>query len=131
VLPADLEKLEAVYARWARGDWSAGPDVFAEDIVFMTFDADGDDIVCHGIEAIAAWLRPFLQQWTSLRKEIVEIETAAERALVVCRQFATGRASGVPLEMPAYDVWTFRGGRATELHITRHEDVARAKFNAR
>ena len=130
-MPASVpETLENVYARWARGDWSPA-EIFREDAVFTTFDADGDEVVRHGTGAMADWLRVFLEQWKDYRKEMHEIVQSGDRYLVVCRQYASGRSSGIPLDMPVYDVWTFEGGRAVELYVTRHIDAAREKLNAR
>lgn len=44
----NLEKVHQVYAGWARGDWSAGRELFSEDLKSTTFDADGDEIAPGG-----------------------------------------------------------------------------------
>ena len=126
----DVKALEEVYARWERGDWSPAA-IFADDTVFTTFDADGDEVVRHGVEEMAEWLRTFLEQWRDFRKAMVRVEQVDNRVLVVCRQSAAGKLSGVPLDMSAYDVWTFEGGRVSALYVTRHEDAAREKLHAR
>ena len=121
----ELEALERIYARWGRGEWHTPPAEFADDMVLTTFDADGDELVCNGVEAANEWLGGFLKQWSGFRKEARAIERHGDRFLVICRQSGAGRVSGVPLDMPAYDVWTFEGGRVKALYVTRHEDAAR------
>jgi ketosteroid isomerase-like protein len=129
----DVEKLREIYDHWARGDWRAGSELFAEDLHATTFDADGDEITLNSREELRTWFRSFLGQWHDFRQEIDELVDCGDRVLVIGRQSATGRASGVRLEMPVFNVWVFRGGKAVEFHTTRHEGVARRKagFDAR
>ena len=122
----DVEKVRQIYAHWARGDWRYGADQFAEDGTFTTFDSSDDEIVCQGREAFQHWFREFLEQWDDLRQDADEvIECPSGRILAIGRQSAAGRASGVRIEMPIYNVWTVRDGKIVEFFTTRHEDAAR------
>lgn len=123
----DVAKVREIYEHWERGDWSAGAELFAEDLYSTTFDADGDEIECRTREELAAWLRGFLKQWDEIRQELEEIVDCGDRIYAVARQYATGRASGADLAMHVYNVWVFRDGRVAEFHTTRHEGVARRK----
>ena len=105
--------------------------MFAPDVVFTTFDADGDELTFHGLEETRGWLAGFLKQWSDFRKELLELDLRGDRALAICRQSGAGRTSGLELDMPAYDVWVFDGDRAVELYVTRDEQAARARFNVR
>lgn len=126
-MPAeDVETVRAIYDHWSRGDWRYGADLFAEDGTFTTFDASGEEIVCHGREAFQRWFREFLEQWEDLRQDADElIECESGRILAIGRQSAAGRASGVRLGMPIFNVWTFRDGKVVEFFTTRHESTAR------
>jgi ketosteroid isomerase-like protein len=123
----DVDAVRSVYDGWARGDWNTGVDLFAEDLYATTFDADGDEIECHSRAELAGWLRGFLKQWENIRQEAEEIVDCGDRVYAVARQYGTGRASGVELVMPVYNVWVLRGGQVVEFHTTRHEGVARRK----
>ena len=122
---ADLEALRELYRHWAQGDWRYGADLFADDVVTTTFDADGDEVVLHGADALRRWFRGFLEQWDDFRQEVDDLVDYGDRIYVVAHQTATGRASGARLEMPVYNVWRFRDGKVVEFHTTRHEDAAR------
>ena len=128
---ADVEALEELYAHWSRGDWRSGADLFAEDVVSTTFDADGDQIVLHGRQALRDWFRDFLEQWDDFRQDVDELVDLGDRVLARGHQSATGKVSGARLEMPVFNVWRFEGGKVVEFHTTRHEHVARQAANAR
>lgn len=123
----DLEKVRQVYEGWARGDWSAGRELFSEDLKSTTFDADGDEIALNSREEMVTWLQGFLKQWDHFRQEADELVDCGDRILVIGRQYATGRASGVVLEMPVFTVWVFRDGKIAEFHSSRDEGVARRR----
>ena len=122
---ANVEALRHVYEQWSRGNWRVATDLFADDVVSTTFDADGDEIVLHGLEALRAWFRGFLEQWEDFRQEAEELIDCGDRVLAIGHQSAIGKVSGARLEMPVYNVWVFRDGRVVGFHTTRHEDVAR------
>ena len=126
-MPAeDVETVRRIYDHWSRGDWRYGADLFAEDGTFTTFDTSDEEIVCHGRDAFQRWFREFLEQWEDLRQEADElIECPSGRILAIGRQSATGKASGVRIEMPIYNVWALRDGEIVEFFTTRHEDAAR------
>jgi ketosteroid isomerase-like protein len=121
----DVETVREIYSHWSQGDWRYGADLFADDVVSTTFDADGEEIVLHGAEALRGWFRGFLEQWDDFRQEADEVIDCGDCTYVVSHQTATGRASGARLEMPVYNVWRFRDGRVVGFQTTRHEDVAR------
>lgn len=129
----DVQKVREVYEHWARGEWREKAELFAEDLRSTTFDADGDEITLNSREELASWLRGFLSQWHDFRQEVDQLIDCGDRVLVVGHQSATGRASGVRLEMPVFTVWVFQDGKIVEFHSTRHEGVARRKagLNAR
>lgn len=122
----DLEVVREIYAHWARGDWRYGTHLWADDVVVTTFDADGDEIVLHGLQDFRSWFRSFLQHWDDLRQDVDELIEHDGRILAIGSQSATGKTSGVRLEMPIYNVWRLdERGRIVEFHTTRHEEMAR------
>lgn len=123
-----LERLRHTYEDWACGDFSGGAEMFADDVLVTTFDADGDEIELRGLAEFQRWFREFLEQWQRFRIEAVDLTVHGDRVFVTAMQHATGLTSGAELAMPVYAAWVFNEhGRVVEFHTTRHEEVARRK----
>jgi ketosteroid isomerase-like protein len=58
--------------------------------------------------------------------EVEEMIDAGDRVLVVVRDRAVGRASGVPVEAGHIAVWTLAGGKVTRLRTFEPNDRKRA-----
>jgi hypothetical protein len=53
----NVERLQVVYAEWAKGNFHAGLDLLDPAVVFRAFDAfEDEDLKCRGPEAIADFL---------------------------------------------------------------------------
>jgi ketosteroid isomerase-like protein len=104
----NVDRLRAVYAEWADGNFRAGGDLLAEDVVFELM-ADGHSPYV-GREAVEQQMREFLAQWKEYRVEAQEIEEIGEKVLVSERQQGIGKSSGVEAEMTCVATWTFRAG---------------------
>src|SRR6266545_8108245 len=100
----NVERLRAVYAEWAKGNFRAGGELFAPDAVLEQI-ADGGSVFL-GRDAIAGYIREFLAQWSEFRIEAEEIVAVGDTIIVAERQYATGKASGVETEATVYSVWT-------------------------
>ena len=55
-------------------------------------------------------MRGFLEQWTGYAIEATGFEPIGETVLVAVVQRGTGSSSGVPVEIPHWMVFEFRGG---------------------
>jgi ketosteroid isomerase-like protein len=104
----NVDRLRAVYAKWADGNFRAGGDLLAEDVV-TEFMADGHSPYV-GREALERQMREFLAQWNEYRVEAQEVEEFGETVLVSERQQGIGKNSGVKSEMTCVAAWTFRAG---------------------
>lgn len=104
----NLECLRAVYSQWERGNFQAGGELFANDIVYEPI-ADGRESFV-GREAVNQQMREFLSQWSEFRVEARDFVQAGDLVVVTERQLGTGKSSGIAIEMAAFAVWTFRDG---------------------
>jgi ketosteroid isomerase-like protein len=95
----------------------AGVGVFDPEIVFKSFMPDSSErVVSRGPDEVAAFMREFLAQWRDYRLIGDEFrQVGADTVLVVGRQAATGRQSGVAVEGPTCSVWSFQGGKVVQL----------------
>jgi ketosteroid isomerase-like protein len=105
---AHIERLRAMYAEWARGNFRAGRELFAPDALFETI-TDGRSTAV-GAAGIESYMREFLAQWRDFRTTAEEFAEVGDAILVTERQHATGKSSGAETEMTAYSLWTFRDG---------------------
>jgi ketosteroid isomerase-like protein len=120
----NVEIVREVYARWTQGDIGAALDVFDENLTCTTFAAGEGELVHHGIEALVAWSREFFSHWRNYRIEANKVIDRGDKVLVIGHQYAEGKGSGVPMDMPLWTVWTFRDSRVTELLVTGHRAKA-------
>ena len=128
-----MDSIRGLLDAWARGDWTQGQELFHDDVLVTTFDADGDEIELDGLSALQDWVRGWLEDWRDVRQEYYEVLDLGDRYLSRGRQIAEGRVSGAPAEMPIFNLFVFRDGKVAEFHTTRYEGVAmrRAGIDAR
>jgi Ketosteroid isomerase-related protein len=117
----NVERLRAVYAEWAKGNFRAGGELFAPDVTFEPM-SDGREAL--GGDAIERYMREFLAQWNEFRVDTEEFVEVGQTILVTERQHARGKSSGVEIEMTAYCAWTFRDGLV--VRVRWETDRARA-----
>jgi ketosteroid isomerase-like protein len=119
----NVERLRALYADWAKGDFPGRQDIYAPDLTFEPGSPDQIGSVLTG-DAIESHLRDFLGQWERFRIELQELTEFGDTILVTERQYGTGKASGVSTEQTFYAVWTFRDGLVTRVRWDTDRDEA-------
>ena len=121
----NVEVVREIYAQWARGDMSAGVEMFDTAIAFESFMPDANDrVVADGPEEVAAFMREFLAQWANYRLIGEEFRDVGAKVFVAGRQMAQGRLSGAEVELPMHSVWTFRDGKVVGLRFTPFREEA-------
>ena len=108
----NVEHLRAVYAEWAKGNFRAGEELWAPDIVFEAM-SDGRSAI--GRDAIEGFMREFLAQWTDFQIEATDLVERGDTILVTERQRGTGKRSGIEIDQTDYAAWTFRDGLVTSV----------------
>jgi ketosteroid isomerase-like protein len=71
----------------------------------------GIDSVVVGRDAVIQASRRYWGAWDDYRMEIEEILDAGQSVVVVCREQARGKTSGVPVARQHAQLWTFRAGQ--------------------
>jgi ketosteroid isomerase-like protein len=110
----NVEIVRGLLARWERGDYDT-VEMFDPQVEF-TRTGGGSDVLgyttkSHGIEGLWAALGAWGDEWTDWSVQAEGFTEVDARVLVLARQRAIGRRSGVP--MTNLDAWVFslRGGR--------------------
>jgi ketosteroid isomerase-like protein len=108
----NVEVVRAMYEHWARGDFPPkfiDPDIVHSRIGAQTPDLEGE---WRGLEAFSEAFGEYLQAFSDLRTEAEEIiDIDDERVLVLSRQTAEGKLSGVPIDHEFGDLFTLRAGK--------------------
>jgi len=111
VSAANVETLRRIYERWGSGDFSAGVELYDPHVV-LVLRADFPEAGPHyGLDAIRRYMRgDFLRDFDGPTIAADEFIDAGDSVVVKVDQRATGPASGAPVSMRYFQVWTFRGG---------------------
>jgi ketosteroid isomerase-like protein len=108
----NVERIRAVYERWAEGDFRAGGDLWDPAAVFIQRPGFPEAGTYLGPEEISRYMRHFLGSWTQITIVAEEIIEAGDSVVVAVRQRGVGTGSGAVTELRYFHVWTFRGPRA-------------------
>jgi ketosteroid isomerase-like protein len=104
----NVEIVRGLLARWERGDYDT-VEMFDPQVEF-TRTGGGSDVLgyttkSHGIEGLWAALGAWGDEWTDWSVQAEGFTEVDARVLVLARQRAIGRRSGVP--MTNLDAWVF------------------------
>ena len=107
----NVEVVRAMYEHWARGDFPASffdPDV-EHSRIGETPDLDGE---WRGVGGLSRAMAEYLHAFSDLRIEAESIiDLDDDRVLVLSRQSARGKLSGVPIDHEFGDLFTLRAGK--------------------
>jgi ketosteroid isomerase-like protein len=117
----NLDALKGLYERWAAGDWS---DSSILDPYAVGVFPDPTPQAHYGLNALADYMRRFLESWGDMRMEGTDYREAGDSFVVRVHRIATGRGSGVHVDDYAFHVWTFRGRRAIRVEVYDREAEA-------
>jgi ketosteroid isomerase-like protein len=121
----NVERLRSIYAEWALGNVKVGADLYAPDAVFEPIADGRESLDRAGFER---FMREFLAQWDGFESEAEDFRDLGDKVLVTERQRATGKSSGIEIDMTAYAIWTFRDGLVArvrwEIDWERAEEAA-------
>jgi len=121
----NVEIVRAIYDEWGRGNLRAGVAHFDPRVMFIPIGGVPDTKNLYlGVEGIGEFMRAWLRAWTDFSIAAEEFTEAGDSVVVAQRQWAEGKASGAPVEMGFFAVWTFRG-RAV-IRIEHFKDRAEA-----
>jgi ketosteroid isomerase-like protein len=122
----NVEIAQAGWDAWLRGDMPALFSWFAPDVVWDTSHFhDWPESSYHGAEGVERFLREWRDVWKDLELTVEDVRAAPDgRVLSLIRQRATGRKSGLAMDMETAQIATLRNGKVTRLD--NYEDRAEA-----
>jgi ketosteroid isomerase-like protein len=108
----NVEILRRLYDQWARGDLSA--DCFDPEIEYSRIGAETPDMEgrWRGPDEVWAAMLEYIRAFSDLRIEAERlIDLGGDQVLVLSRQTARGKHSGVPIDHEFGDLFTLRDGK--------------------
>jgi len=122
----NLETIRTVYAHWSEGNFTAGAKLFEAASVFILSPDFPDSGVYVGADAVADYMRGFLEPWENLTITALELSEFGDTVVVEVQQQGKGRRSGAATGFRYFQLWTFRGGKLMRLEnlMTRDEAMA-------
>jgi ketosteroid isomerase-like protein len=120
----NVEMVRRVYARWGKGDFRAGTELFDPWVVLVLRPEFPDAGAYLGPEEIGGYMRRFLEGWDHAVIEGEELIAAGDSVVVQVHQQAAGKGSGAPVDMRYFQIWTFRGGTVIRLESAREREDA-------
>jgi ketosteroid isomerase-like protein len=102
--------VRAVIDGWLRGDPST-LDLLAEDVVYVAPPTMPGGQTYHGHEGVLQWVVDWRAEWADYELEIERVEDLGDRVMTVERNKATGKRSGVEVDMRTFSLWSFRDGK--------------------
>jgi ketosteroid isomerase-like protein len=121
------ELVESAFAAWNRGDLDAFADHTSEDVAWLEVsgrpEGDGSSAL-YGRDRMRESLRSLFDAWESYQLEAERIEELGERVVVIARETARGRASGVEIDGRWGYVLTVAGGLIVRVEAYRDAEQA-------
>jgi len=105
----NVEALRAVYEEWAKGNLSAGGDLYDREILFIPPAVWPEAGTYRGPQGAREFLLGWSKAWTNLTVAAEEFIEAENSVIVAARQRGVGTESGASTESRYFMVWTFRG----------------------
>jgi ketosteroid isomerase-like protein len=124
----NLETVRRIYARWGRGDFQAGTDLYDPHVLLVLRPEFPEAGTYRGLDEIGRYMREdFLADFEGATISGEEFIDAGDSVVVRVSQRATGPESGAPVAMSYYQVWTFRGDSVIRIEsIWTREDALAA-----
>ena len=129
----NVETLRRVYEGFARGDFRSTLDIYDPHVVLVSAYVQLDDPniswrdvegAYWGVDGLRDYMRKVLELWSSVTIEAEEIIEAGDSVVAAIRMNVVGRESGVPVELTAFHIWTFRGGSVIRLEVVPTREQA-------
>jgi hypothetical protein len=127
VAEAEVELLRRAYEHFNRTR-QIDLELIDEDVEWGLFAGSPEGDALHGHEGVRSWTNQMSSAFDRLQIELQEfVDAGGGQVVVVSRMAARGRGSGMDIEGPLVNVWTFRDGRVTRCQsFTSREDALAA-----
>jgi ketosteroid isomerase-like protein len=112
----NVEIVRQIYDGWSRGDFSVGTSLMAPEFEWHQH-AEAVEPGSHRGAAIGGAISKIFEVYEDFRFVPDEYIDAGDKVVVTARAQATGRGSGVELDVRYSFVWTVRRGKLADLTV--------------
>ena len=120
----EVELLRHSYEALNEGNVEAPLAALDADAVWReSAELPGANVV-RGRSEIEAFLKEFLETWSSFHQEIEGIRVNGDQVAVLLHMRAVGRSSGAEIDAQYGHVWTMRDGRGVSVDAYRDQSAA-------
>ena len=125
---APLDRLKAVYERWALGDFSTTRELVAPDVEWHQSPTSVEPGVRHGHDGVERIVRGVFEAFSDFRVVADEFLRRGPTVVVVAHVQGEAKLTGLPLDRVMAQVWRFEDGRAVrvEWYPSREEALEAA-----
>jgi ketosteroid isomerase-like protein len=107
----NLELVRSIYDRWSQGDFVTPAGLYTEDTVLVVRPEFPDNGTFTGLEEIGGYMRGFLAAFDAVTIAAEDLTGEGDGVVADVHQVATGKGSGIPVEMRYFQAWILHDGR--------------------
>jgi ketosteroid isomerase-like protein len=115
---------------WNRDDWTALESQWAEEPSITAPEGWPEPGEFRGRDAVRSQLERLKSAWSDERIELIAVESAGDKVLIVGRWLGHGESSGLELDMTLWIVYTLIDGAISQVSFNMDEEPGRAEFEA-
>ena len=120
----NLQRVQAAFDAYFRGDQQAMLELVAPDIVATQFPDQADVHDYHGHEGLVQVMTEWIGTWDDWSIEILGTREAGDLVFVTALQRGRGKGSGAPIEGDVTFVFTLREGKIARWQMFHSEQQA-------
>lgn len=126
---ANVELARRGLEAFNRGDIEAVLAMLAPDVAVKSSPDLANPGDFHGHDGFLTWMRDWMDAWERFRVEARDAVTVGDAVVLSVHQVASGRGSGVEVEMDVAYLFAFAGGKVArlELHAGMEDALAAAR----
>jgi len=122
----NIELVKSALDAWNTGEVRAFTDHMTEDVAWLEVSGrpEGGTTERHGRDRLRQSLESLFDAWESYHLDVEQVREAGDRVLVIVREVARGRASGVEIDGRWGYLMTVEGGEISRVEAYRDPAVA-------
>jgi ketosteroid isomerase-like protein len=119
----NVERVREGYLQW-KTERNLDTTMIDPEIEWWFIGIDGSKVSYRGLDGFEKWLGLMRESWEDLWWEPERMVDAGDHVVAFVTAHVRGRGSGIELEVPLGNLWTFRDGRAVRFEMFMNPDEA-------